>query len=136
VDSLLKLSPVAPCSTYRKGEPRSSRPNSKISTTSGVNLLVSDAEFEEVERQISDAREFLQVHAVALKTMRKVAGVVRVGLDFGIDKRDVLVQVDSFPADLLSLLVEIDCSLVLTQFPVSRRSRNRRRYRESSRRAT
>ena len=135
MDSLLEVSPVAPCSTYRKGEPRSDRPNSKISTTSGVNLLVSDAEFEEVERQISDAREFFQVHAVALKTMRKVEGVVRVGLDFGIDKRDVLVQVDSFPPDLLSLLVEIDCSLVLTQFPVSRRSRNRRRYRESSRRS-
>lgn len=135
VDRLKELSPVIPCRTFRRGEARSTRPNSRITATSGVNLLVSDADFEELERQLSDARDFLQTHASVLKEMRKVPGVERAGLDFGIAKRDVIVQIDTFSADLIVLLAEINCGLVLTQFPVSKRSKNRRRYREAFRAA-
>lgn len=135
VDRLKELSPVAPCRSFRRGEVRSTRPNSKLTATSGVTLLVSDADFEELERQLSDARSFLQTHASALKKMREVLGVERAGLDFGIAKRDVIVQVDIFPVDLIALLAEINCDLVLTQFPVSKRSKNRRRYRDAFRAA-
>ena len=135
VDRLKELSPIAPYRTFRRGEAQSTRPNSRRAATSGVNLLVSDADFEELERQLSDAMSFLQAHAPALKKMREVPGVERAGLDFGIAKRDVIVQIDTFPADFLALLAEINCGLVLTQFPVSKRSKNRRRYREAFRAA-
>jgi hypothetical protein len=111
VDQLVALSPVAPCTIWRRGEPRSSRPNSKKSLTSGVNLEVSEADFEELEQQQAEAIRFLRAHASALRNMREVAGVERASLDFGIAMRNVVVQSDRFPAELIAALATIGCEL-------------------------
>lgn len=101
--------------------------------TSGVNLEVSDADFEEFEQQQADAIRFLRAHAVALRRMLEVPGVERATLDFGIAMRDVVVQSDSFPADLIAALAEVGCGMELTQFPVGRKAKNLRRYRKALR---
>jgi hypothetical protein len=133
VDQLIALSPVEPCTVWRRGETRSSRPNSRRSATSGLNLEVSSAEFEELEQQQADAITFLRAHGAALRSMREVPGVERATLDFGIAMRDVVVQSDSFSAELIAAIATVGCSMELTQFPTGPKAKNLKRYRKALR---
>ena len=133
VEALARLSPVAPCAVFKRGEPVSARPNSRRAEISGINLEISDADFEDLERQQADAIAFLRTHASALLQMREFVGVEHASLDFGIAMRDVVVQSDVFPAELVGLIASLKCSLGLTQYPVSKTSRNIRRYRKALR---
>lgn len=132
VESLVALSPVEPCNVWRRGVPRSSRPNSRPAVTSGLTLVVSDAEFEDLEQQ-ADAIQFLRAHSSILKNMSEVAGVEHATLDFGIAMRDVVVQADHFPADLIAALAVAGCGMELTQFPTGRKAKNLKRYRKALR---
>lgn len=132
VESLVALSPVEPCNVWRRGVPRSSRPNSRPAVTSGLTLVVSDAEFEDLEQQ-ADAIQFLRAHSSILKNMSEVAGVEHATLDFGIAMRDVVVQAVHFPADLIAALAVAGCGMELTQFPTGRKAKNLKRYRKALR---
>lgn len=133
VEQLLALSPVEPVSVWRRGEPLSSRPGSRVAVTSGVTLRISDAEFEELEEQQADAIQFLNEHCQALQAMRRVEGVESARVDFGIAMRSVIVQSDTFPADLIAAVAKVGCSLDLTQYPTGPKARNLRRYRKAFR---
>lgn len=133
VESLVALSPVEPYGVWRRGVPRTSRPNSRPAATSGLSLMVSAAEFEELELQQADAIQFLSAYSGVLKTMSEVAGVERATLDFGIAMRDVIVQSDHFPADLIAALAAAGCGMELTQFPTGRKAKNLKRYRKALR---
>lgn len=132
MESLVALSPVEPCNVWRRGVPRSSRPNSRPAVTSGLTLVVSDAEFEDLEQQ-ADAIQFLRAHSSILKNMSEVAGVEHATVDFGIAMRDVVVQSDHFPADLIAALAVAGCGMELTQFPTGRKAKNLKRYRKALR---
>lgn len=133
VAQLLALSPVEPFRARRRGEPLSSRPNSRLAVTSGITLQISDAEFEELEQQQADAIRFLHDHDQALQAMRKVEGVESACVDFGIAMRSVIVQSDTFPAELMAALAKLGCSMELTQYPTGPKARNLRRYRKAFR---
>lgn len=133
VAQLLALSPVEPVRARRRGEPLSSRPNSRLAVTSGITLHISDAEFEELEQQQADAIRFLHDHDQALQAMRKVEGVESACVDFGIAMRSVIVQSDTFPAELMAALAKLGCSMELTQYPTGPKARNLRRYRKAFR---
>lgn len=133
VEALVQLSPVEPCTVFRRGEPVSKRQNSRRAQISGINLEVSDADFDDLEQQQADAIAFLRTHASTLQEMRQLVGVERASLDFGIAMRDVVVQSDTFPAELIMLIAPLRCSLELSQYPVSKTSRNIRRYRKALR---
>ena len=60
VEALVQLSPVEPCAVFRRGEPVSKRPNSRRAQISGINLEVSDADFDDLEQQQADAITFLR----------------------------------------------------------------------------
>ena len=133
VERLVALSPVEPCSVWRRGVPRNARPNSRPAVTSGLTLTVSDAEFEDLEKQQADAIQFLRAHTSVLKSMSEVAGVEHATLDFGIAMRDVVIQSDHFPADLIAALAASGCSMELTQFPTGPKAKNLKRYRKALR---
>lgn len=133
VAQLLALSPVEPVRARRRGEPLSPRPNSRLAVTSGITLQISDAEFEELEQQQADAIRFLHDHDQALQAMRKVEGVESACVDFGIAMRSVIVQSDTFPAELMAALAKLGCSMELTQYPTGPKARNLRRYRKAFR---
>ncbi|CAN7516525.1 hypothetical protein [Acidovorax sp. Root217] len=133
VAQLLALSPVEPINVWRRGEPLSSRPNSRLARTSGVVLQISDAEFEELELQQADAIRFLNDHDQALQAMRTVKGVEVACVDFGIAMRSVIVQSDRFPAELIAALAKVGCTMELTQYPTGPKARNLRRYRKAFR---
>ena len=131
VAQLLALSPVEPVRARRRGEPLSSRPNSRLAVTSGITLQISDAEFEELEQQQADAIRFLHDHNQALQAMRTVEGVESACVDFGIAMRSVIVQSDAFPAELMAALANLGCSMELTQYPTGPKAKNLRRYRKA-----
>jgi hypothetical protein len=56
-----------------------------------VSIDVSGADFSQLPRQVEDAIAFLERHTEEVE------------LDFGIARRDVPAQFDSFPARLVSL---------------------------------
>ena len=135
VDGLLSLCPVEPCTLFRKGEPLSSRPNSRLCAISGLNIEVSDADFDNFEQQQADAIQFLAKHHSALMQMRNSAGVDSAAMDFGIAMRNVISQSDTFDADLISVMAPLRLALVLSQYPVAKKSHLIRRYRRALRKA-
>ena len=120
VDRFLEHSDLIPCVVYRKGEPRSpaSKPKGKIHETSGLNIDVSEADFDNLEGQIQDAISFLKQHKKELERLRKFPGVEGLALDFGIAKRDVIAQYDYFPPELLYLAGSLGIGIELSQYPV------------------
>ena len=98
VAELQRLCPTEPCNVFRKGEPRSNRPNSRMARTSGISVVASEAEFEQLELQQAEALEFMRRHHADLQAMRSVQGVEIASIDFAITMRNVFVQGDSLEA--------------------------------------
>ena len=96
--------------------------------------MVSDAEFEEFEKQKADALSFLVFHRKALSRMREVPGVEHASIDFGIAMRNVIAQFDSFEPELLNAIVPLRLTITLSQYPVSAFKRLRQ-YRRVLRKA-
>ena len=120
VDRFLQESELIPCAVYRKGERRSPvrKPKGQIHETSGLNVDVSKADFDNLQGQIQDAISFLKQHKTELERLRRFPGVDEVCLDFGIAKRDVIAQADYFPPVLLYLAGSLGIGIELSQYPV------------------
>ena len=115
VGELERLSPTEPCAVFRKGQARSTRPNARAARTSGVSIVASEADFELLELQQTEALAFLRIHHTKLQAMRDVAGIETASIDFGISMRNVIVQGDSFEPDLLAEIASLRMRLVLSQ---------------------
>jgi hypothetical protein len=135
VAELQRLCPVEPCNVFRKGQARSTRPNARLARTSGVSLVASEAEFDELELQQAEALAFMRRHEVKLRTMRAVSGVEVATIDFGISMRNVFVQGDSFEPDLLAQIAALQMRMVLTQYPPQGRAKRVKQYRRALRSA-
>lgn len=115
IDALSEALAIDPYRTFRKGEARGLR---KIHETSGICFEVSDAEFEEFDLQIQDAVQFLTENAKVLAVISGFPGVEHALLDFGIEKREVAVQCDYLPADVLRLAGNLGLGIVLSHYPI------------------
>jgi hypothetical protein len=82
-----------------------------------MNISVSTREFSDLKGQIEDAVRFLSKHEEELKRLRDSHGLDRMDLDFPIEEREAMVQSDSFPSDLLSLLGDSGIALVVSRYP-------------------
>jgi len=129
VAELVQLCPAEPCNVFRKGEPRSNRPGARLAQTSGVSLVASEADFEFLEQQQSDALAFMSLHQAKLQAMRAVSGVEVASIDFGISMRNVVVQTDLFEPDLLAQIVGLRMRLELSQYPPGGKSKKIKQYR-------
>jgi hypothetical protein len=114
-DSDLDANPV-----YRRGGPVwEHKPDGEKCTVSGFHVGVSDADFNDLPGQIDDTIRFLERRQAELRRLVSFPGVERVRLDFGIERRDVAVQRDSFPPDLLRLIGQLGLHLVVSLYPIS-----------------
>ncbi len=84
---------------------------------SGFNVSVSEREFTDLTGQIEDAMRFLTVHSEELKRLRDLPGSERLVLDFPVADKDVMIQSDSFPVDLISLMAQLKIELVVSRYP-------------------
>ena len=117
-DRFVADSALAPVQIYRRGEPRQG-PGSegKVHTTSGLNFMLSDAEFDEFDQQVADAIAFIKFHRDELKRLRDFPGIESATLDFGIRRPDLVVQTNTFPSALIRRAGALGWGIELTQFP-------------------
>ena len=78
---------------------------------------MSNADFSNLSAQILDAKLFLLQHVADLQTVQRFPGVESITLDFAIETRDVAVQSESFPADLLATLGRLGIDLTVSIYP-------------------
>jgi hypothetical protein len=118
VDSFLQESSLKPYNVYHKGEPRpGAATDSALHDKSGLKIEVSNAEFEDLPKQVADAISFLKQNRAELEKLCRLPEVERACLDFGLNKRDVFCQQDTLPAELLYLAGSIGLDIELSQFP-------------------
>jgi hypothetical protein len=119
VDAFLIGCTLPVCAVKRRGEPVSpvSQPNGRRHEWSGVHVSASDAEFDQFPQQVEEATEFLRAHTEQLRRLRDFPGVEGVTLDFGVARRDVPVQCDHLPAELVRLAGALGLGIELSQYP-------------------
>ena len=113
VDSFLHDSSLTPLIVYHRGARRF--PDSKMvpDEQSGMNVAVSECDLSNVTGQINDAMSFLQNYKDELRRLRNYPGWQRLALDFPIAYRDAMIESDTFPAVLISLMAELEIGLVV-----------------------
>jgi hypothetical protein len=114
---LFELIGEEPYVVRKKGEPAfKSLPNKGDTSKGGANFYVSYAEFEEFDQQKADAIQFLTEHQTGIREVMGLSGVTG-ELDFGIVRRDVAIQCDRIPVELLVLAGSVGLEIVLSQYP-------------------
>jgi hypothetical protein len=118
VDAFVANCTLPVCTVKRRGEPvfPASQPNGRRHEQSGVHVLASEADFADFQAQVDEVITFLRVNELELRRLRTFAGVETATLDFGIERRDVAVQCDRLPAELLRLAGAIDVDIELSQY--------------------
>lgn len=116
VKEIIKTLNISPSKIWEKGLPRFKRNPNKLNRNSGFNILVSDAEFNEFEKQKKEAIDYLRKHQELLSKIMSYEGVDGGDLDFGIEWRDVVIQCDNFPANLIKLAGQIGLGVELSQY--------------------
>ena len=91
----------------------------RVRKNSGFSVVASEADFDNIKKQIKDAIAFLQRNAEELKRLKNYPEVEEPVLDFGIEDRDVAVQCDYFPAQLLFLAGNLGIGLEISRYPQS-----------------
>lgn len=117
VDRFLLKSRLRPYQVLRKGLPHPVRSRDTNLGYSGFKIDASRADFSDLGKQIKDAIRFLKRNRKELAILSKFRGVETIELDFGIASRDVPVQCDSFPAELVRLAGELNIGITLSQYP-------------------
>jgi len=120
VDAFLVGCTLPVCAVHRRGEPvfPASQPNGRRCPSSGVNVSVSDADFDEFAGQVEEASTFLRQNGEQVRRLCEFPGVEAVVLDFGITHRDVVVQCDRLPADLIRLAGQLGLAIEISHYPV------------------
>jgi hypothetical protein len=122
VDAFLADSSLEPYDVFHAGEPRKLRPERGENKDSGFKVDVSDASWEGLRAQVSDAIAFLDQHRHELERLRAAPGVEDVRLDFAIYLRmndSVWAQYDYFPPEIVSRAGALGIGLELSIYPPS-----------------
>jgi hypothetical protein len=119
VDEFLARSTLKPNAIFRRGEPRflASQPDGPKFSASAFKLSASQADFSEVQLQITDAIHFLEQNQTELARLVAFPGIEAVYLGFGIEERNIPAQSERFPPKLLSILGTLGIWLEFTLFP-------------------
>jgi hypothetical protein len=119
VDTFLAGCTLPVCEVKRRGEPvfPASQPNGRRHEWSGVHVSASNAEFDEFPRQAAEAAAFLRAEFEQVRRLCEWPGVEGVTLDFGVERRDVPVQCDILPAELVRVAGSLGLAIELSQYP-------------------
>ncbi|MBD2098585.1 hypothetical protein H6F90_26295 [Trichocoleus sp. FACHB-591] len=113
VDKFLQQSTLIPDSVWHRGEHRLAK---RVHEGSGFSMVASQADMSNPQQQVEDAIAFLKANQVELERLQKFSGVERICLDFGIEDRDVAVQCDYFPPELLRLAGNLNIGIEVTRY--------------------
>jgi hypothetical protein len=113
VDEFLRQSTLVPYKVWHKGEHKSEK---RIHEWSGFTMVASEADMDNAPQQIEDAISFLKTHHEELSKLQNFPGAETVYLDFGIEDRDVGLQCDRFPPELLKLAGNLGIGIEITRY--------------------
>ena len=116
VDAFCVNSELPVIAKHHAGDQR--RPGAPPSTRSSINVRVSDAAFDNLAQQVEEAVVFLEQYANEVRRLVAFQGVEGVELDFGMRRRDVAAQTDSFPARLVSLAGGLGVGITVSQYEI------------------
>jgi hypothetical protein len=117
IDSLASLINITPNKIWKKGElRRSNNPTKGIWDNSGLSSVVSEAEFNELTKQIEEVISYIKSNRESFEHMSSYPGVDQKLFDFGIERRDVPVQCDYFPPELVTLAGKYGFGIELSQY--------------------
>ena len=124
VDAFVAASRLKVCAVWRRGEPvfAALQPNGRKHQRSGVNVLASDADFNDFPRQVEEALGFLLDRADEVRRLCAWPGVEGAYIDFGVERRDVAVQCDHLPPDLIRAAGLLGLGIELSQYPARSRT--------------
>ena len=121
VDAFIAKSKLRPYKVFYKGKPKlKSKPDGRKAEHTGCAILVSDADFDNIEGQIKDAISYLKRNNKKLLVLTKTKGIKFATLDFGIDARidgkEHLTQSETFPSKLLQLAGNLGLSIEISLY--------------------
>ena len=106
-------------SLWRKGDKKFPQlASSKINQTSGIRILVSDADFSQLKTQIEDATVFLSKNLESIKNLVCYSGIEHVVLDFGAEISPPGWASFTFPVKILTLAGEAGLPLCMSVYPI------------------
>jgi hypothetical protein len=109
---------LEPYRIRQKGEPRvKSSPNGRLNESSGVNFVVSDADFRDFDVQLLDAIGFIGRNRRCLEFIRDFPSVDWFALDFGIELRDAAIHSDILTPEFLLAAASVGVSVELSHYP-------------------
>jgi uncharacterized protein (DUF927 family) len=113
---------ITPSTVHRKGEPvRISKPDGKKKEFFELVFEVSNADYSDLKSQIKETTEFLDQNKDYLNRLSAYSTIETIALDFSfnsrIDRKNVEVQFDYFPAELIKLAGQFSMDIWLTQWP-------------------
>jgi hypothetical protein len=119
VDTFLAACTLQVVAVKRRGEPVSpaTQPDGRRHERSGVHVAASDASLEEFPRQAQETTEFLRTEFEQIRRLCAFPGVEDVTLDFGIARRDVAVQCDFLPPELVRLAGSLGLGIEISHYP-------------------
>lgn len=119
IDALQKSTELEVDSFWRKGERRSPRSekNFKVNDSSGLRIVVSDADMSDISAQMDDALVFFQTNREKIGRIAKFPGVEWAVADFGAEIRPPGWSSFCFPAALAAAIGEVGVSLELSVYP-------------------
>jgi hypothetical protein len=116
VDEFLEATSLKPNQVWRRGEVRNRK--GEICEHSGFSMNVSEIDGD-LAGQCEDAIIFLRRHKAELAQLAALPGANDRRLDFGYDRRDVAVQCDYLPPELLALAGSLGIGIELSLYPQS-----------------
>ena len=121
VDTFLAGCTLSVCAVMRRGEPvfPTSQSVLRRHERSGIHVIASCAEFSDFSRQVDEAMQFLRVEADPLRRLCTFPGVEDITLDFGAEWRDVVVQCDHLPPELVRQAGLLGLGIELSHYPIS-----------------
>jgi hypothetical protein len=121
IDALLKSTELEVDSFWKKGERRfpRSETNLKVNNSSGLRIVVSDADMSDILAQIDDAMMFFESNREGIERIVKFPGVEWTVADFGAEIRPPGWYSFCFPAALASAIGAMGVSLELSVYPTN-----------------
>lgn len=119
IDSLLQSTELEVDSFWKKGERRSPRSetNLKVNDSSGLRIVVSDADMSDISAQMDEAMTFFQINREGIERIAKYPGVEWAVADFGAEIRPPGWSSFCFPAALAAAIGAVGVSLELSVYP-------------------
>lgn len=118
VDSMISDLDLLPARVHKRNEPKlpASQPDGPRNEYSSANFCISNADFHEFERQISESLEYLKGEENFLRTVLDYPGVEGAGLDFGVQCGTSPVHFFEFPTELLRISADIGLSIEISLY--------------------